>query len=114
MARRDEWAKRIERWAASGLSGREFASEIGVKEGTLRHWKWYLDRLRTRQAAAPASRRAQFVELIAPTNRTTATSGIVVSPEPFELVLGNGLRIRVPSRFDADALHRLLDAVGHS
>src|SRR6266851_7518581 len=36
MARRDEWAKRIEQWAESGLSGAEFAREIGVKEGTLR------------------------------------------------------------------------------
>src|SRR5712692_3319933 len=90
--------------AASGLSGREFAGEIGVKEGTLRHWKWYLDRLRTRRAATTPSRRAQFVELIAPTTQTSAMSGIVASPEPFELVLGNGLRIRIPARFDPDAL----------
>jgi hypothetical protein len=110
MARRDEWAKRIEQWAESGLTGAEFAREIGVKEGTLRHWRWELDRLtRPRREATLPTRRPQFVELIAP---TTQTSGIVASPEPLELVLGNGLRVRVPARFDSDALRRLLDAVG--
>jgi hypothetical protein len=113
MARRDEWAKRIEQWAESGLTGTEFARELGVKEGTLRHWKWELDRpTRPRRAAAPPPRRAQFVELIAPTTQTSTTSGIAASPEPFELVLGNGLRVRVPARFDPDALCRLLGAVG--
>jgi len=102
----------MEQWAESGLTGAEFAREIGVKEGTLRHWKWYLDRLtQTRRAAALPTRRPQFVELIAPTAGTSMTSGIVASPEPFELVLGNGQRIRVPARFDPNALRRLLDAV---
>jgi len=112
MTRRDEWAKRIEQWAESGLSGAEFARQIGVKEGTLRHWRWQLGRLaQSRQAAAFPTRRPQFVEVVASAT-PTATSGIVASPEQFELVLGNGLCIRIPPRFDAAALRRLLDTVG--
>ena len=41
---RDQWAKRVERWCESGLTAAEFAAEIGVKEATLRHWKWALRR----------------------------------------------------------------------
>jgi hypothetical protein len=114
MARRDEWVERIERWTESGLTGAEFANEIGVKESTLRHWKWQLGRARTRRAALARPRRAEFVELIAPTTPTSATSGMVASPEPFELLLGNGLRVFVPGRFDPDGLRRLLDTVGDS
>jgi hypothetical protein len=45
---RDEWAKRIERWTDSELTGAEFAAKIGVKEATLRHWKWALARRHAR------------------------------------------------------------------
>jgi len=45
MARRDEWAKRIERWTESALTGAQFAQQIGVKESTLRHWKWRLEKV---------------------------------------------------------------------
>jgi len=108
MARRDEWAKRIEQWTQSGLTGAEFAQQIGVKERTLRHWKWQLQKLARSQSVAPSqSRRTDFVELAGP----SATSKVIAAPEPFELVLGNGLCVRIPAFFDEDALHRLIDAL---
>ncbi len=74
MARRDEWAKRIEQWTQSGLTGAEFAQQIGVKESTLRHWKWELEKsARTQPAAPDDERRTDFVELPGP----AATSGVV-------------------------------------
>jgi hypothetical protein len=36
------WLERIRRWEQSGLTAGEFAAKVGVKEGTLRHWKWQL------------------------------------------------------------------------
>ncbi len=36
------WRERVGRWDESGLSGREFAREEGVSEGTLRHGRWRL------------------------------------------------------------------------
>lgn len=114
MARRDEWVTRIEQWSGSGLTGAQFAQQLGVKESTLRHWKWHLDKLaRTQLAAAGHPPGDDFVELTAPTDRTSATSAVITAPEPFELVLGNGLHVRIPARFDADALRCLLDVVGH-
>jgi hypothetical protein len=114
MARRDEWAKWIEQWTKSGLTGAQFAEQIGVRESTLRHWKWQLEKVVRTQRVTPAQAPGdEFVELIAPTERTSATSAVIAAPEPLELVLGGGLLVRIPARFDADALRRLLDAVGH-
>jgi len=114
MARRDEWAKRIEQWTESGLTGAQFAQQIGVKESTLRHWKWQLEKLARTQRVAPACPpRDEFVELIAPTRRTSAMSAVLTAPKPLELVLDKGLLVRIPGHFDADALRRLLDAIGH-
>lgn len=112
MVRRDEWAKRIKQWTQSGLTGAEFAQQIGVKESTLRHWKWQLNKLALTERWSPTRpQRAAFVELIEPSRRTSATSGVITAPEPFELVLSSGLRLRIPMLFDRDALRRLLDAL---
>jgi hypothetical protein len=110
MARtsRQEWAERIERWSDSGLTAREFATEIGVNPRTLMHWKWVLKpkpEEATVKAETPGSAAApelRFVEL----------AGDAVSSESFEIVLGSGMTLRVPARFDADALSRLLDVLG--
>jgi|SRR5215472_318241 len=107
---REQWAKRVERWSESGLTAAEFAAEIGVKEATLRHWKWALRRHATEpgwEAKAARERRqqhrAKFVELVAPP---------AVPPTPveqLELVLRNGLQIRFPALVDSEALRRILD-----
>ncbi len=108
---REEWAKRIERWIDSGLTGAEFAAEIGVKETTLRHWKWALSR-HTREpgweAKAARERRQQrapeFVEVV-------ASSTPPPSPELLEVTLRNGLKVRLPVQFDPTSLQRLLDVL---
>ncbi len=38
------WTKRVERLADSGLTAKEFATEIGVNANTLAGWKWRLSR----------------------------------------------------------------------
>ena len=43
-AGRAVWAKRVERWKESGLTAKEFATEIGVNPRTLSHWKWMLSK----------------------------------------------------------------------
>ena len=59
MAKRVEWAKRVERWRASGLSGGAFALREGIREGTLRHWAWRLARERSEPGVTHG-----FVELV--------------------------------------------------
>ena len=41
---REVWVKRVERWQDSGLTAKEFATEIGVNYHTLQHWKYRLAR----------------------------------------------------------------------
>lgn len=97
-ASRREWAKRIAKWAGSGLTGAEFAAQIGVKEATLRHWKWELKR--AERARAVDAAKLSFVEIAQVAS---------VAPEPFELILRDGRSLRIPSSFDGTALRRLLE-----
>jgi hypothetical protein len=99
---RATWAKRVERWRASGLSAAEFAAEIGVNARTLTYSKWKLGRA---EPHAESSGRAEFVEVVAPAR------GAAVC-EQLEVVLESGVVVRVPARFDADALRRVVVALG--
>lgn len=96
-ASRDEWAERISQWRASGLSGREFAARVGVKESTLRYWKWMLAHERRRDAVhtTPA-----FVEI----------AGLVDGGR-FEIIFGSGVRLLVPLSFEEATLRRLLEVL---
>lgn len=107
-ASREVWAKRVERWVDGGLTAKEYASEIGVSPRTLTYWKWKLlsEQRRAGEVAAPAPSTPAFLE-ITPQPKPTQERE---SPEPFELILGT-LTLRIPQRFDADALKQLLAAV---
>ena len=128
---RELWVKRVERWRDSGLSAKEFAAEIGVNPWTLAHWKWRLG-AEQRGKLRPGSNKSSparpsaltFVE-VAPTAVAEAVSAppsrktpAAVRPakervapaghEPLEVVLLNGLRIRVPVQFEAASLGRVV------
>lgn len=97
---RAEWKKRVARWGESGLSAEEFAAEIGVNAGTLRQWKYSLNREERGSARhASASAVPAFVE-VTPASAAGATE--------FQLELGAGRRLHIPSNFDDGALRRLL------
>lgn len=96
---REIWAKRVERWNASGLSAAEFARREKVRERTLKWWKWQLgSRAKKTAPISPLT----FVEMAA----TTSHDGL-------ELVLESGARVCVPTDFDAATLARLLDVLEH-
>jgi hypothetical protein len=99
---RDEWAKVEREWSRSGQTGAEFAAEIGVKEATLRHWKWRLDH------GVPSRRRRRsesaFVR-VAPIEVPL----VGAEAESIEVVLLGGVRIRVPAEFEGATLRRVLD-----
>jgi transposase-like protein len=107
---REEWAKRVERWKDSGLTAKEFASELGVNPRSLVFWKWQLGK-----AVAKAPR-----ETSAPSrSRSTTTLPLVeLSSAPtsshFELELGGARRLTNPSTFDADALRRLISVLSEA
>jgi hypothetical protein len=106
---REIWKKRVERWADSGLSAREFAAEIGVNVHTLTHWKWQLGLEARRQGSAPApSAPSTFVEVVAP---LVAEPSNPTVPAAFELEFARGTRLRVPANFDAALLRRLVEVL---
>ena len=104
---RAEWQKRIERWRDSGLSAEQFAAELGVNVGTLRHWKYFLAKSdrggRAPKRAVGRRKPASFVEV--------ASAAVSVAPAEstasFELEIG-GRRVRIPAQFEAEALSRLI------
>lgn len=118
-----EWAKRVERWKASGLTANEFAAETGVNPTTLSNWRRRLskeedgrvagqgwpqpDRRREsprtegRIARAPEPR---FVEL--PTVDVSAVRAAL------EIIVDEKVRIRIASDVAPSTLDRVLRAVG--
>jgi hypothetical protein len=86
------------------LSAAEFALEIGVNARTLTYWKWKLGKPEPLRAA----RRPAFVEVVA---TAAARSAGDASLDALEVVLVGGVVIRVPSRFDAETLRRVVVAL---
>lgn len=114
-ATRSRWAELVRRWRRSGQTAREFAESAGINAGTLSHWAWRLRRKererdegavkrRRRRRSSAARRERGFVELIVDRHEDGR----------FELELGDGRRLRIPSGFDPVALGRLLTALEHA
>ena len=114
MAResREIWAKRVERWCDSGLTAKEFAAETGIKPGTLAYWKWRLGaKVSRRQRESPSLPTGpSFVEVVTPA-AVIASVPDNEQAEPIEIVLRDGIVVRVPARFDAVALQRVVCAL---
>lgn len=93
-----QWAHRVEDWEASGLTAAAYARKTGISDRSLRWWKW---QLKARGFKSEPKTPLTFVEM------TSA-----MAREPFEVVLENRVRVRIPHDFDAAALERLLGVVG--
>jgi len=108
---RREWSGRVAEWRRSGKTSREFAAETGVNPSTL---LWWSTKLGARRGAAKAagSRRQErgAVDRLEPLPLVELSGGMV--DDRFELELGGGRRLRIPPRFDAEALGRLLAVLG--
>ena len=113
---REVWEQRVRRLAESGLTAREFAAELGVNVHTLNAWKWKLGSGGDGVGAPAESSRsrpesaARFIEVV-PSRSMRSPGDAEAAPEPFELVLRDGVRVRVPARFDAQALRALVAAL---
>jgi len=92
----------VGRWVRGGLTAEEFAQREGIRTATLRHWKWQLG-ADGRDRREGRRREARFVEIVAP-QRAERADG-----EGFEVQLGNGMRVRIPRRFDGEELRRLVE-----
>ncbi len=107
------WEQRVRRLAESGLTAKKFAAELGVNVHTLNAWKWKLVGGGSAPEEASRSRpesEARFIEVV-PSRATRSPGEAEQAPEPFELLLRDGVRVRVPARFDAQALRALVAAL---
>jgi transposase len=103
---RQRWTERVEQWKQSGLTAREFAEQAGLNAGTLSYWKWRLSRSPV-EASSPRTGRKRHVRK----PKLVELTPVALSDDRVELELSNGHRLRVPSRFDARALARLISIV---
>ena len=110
-ATRETWAKRIEKWKASGRTAEEFASELGVRAKTLVWWGWCLG---SKRAARSARGEKRALTVRARAESITPLTFIEMTRPPsdaLEVVLRTDVRVRVPATFDPGALVRLLDVL---
>ena len=107
-APREVWIKRVERWRDSGLSAKEFSEQAGVDSDRLRHWKWRL----AREGVEPKSTSVEPARVSPPLAFVEVTPPAPAREDAIiEVVAPSGFCIRVPVRFDADTLRRVLAVV---
>ena len=107
-ATREEWTKRVESWRASGLTAKQFAAQHGIRAGTLVWWSWRLG-VKARQPLAVRTKSVPAkVAAIAP---LTFIEMKAVHAEPIEVILTNGLRVRIGDGFAERTLARALDVL---
>lgn len=100
MASRAEWAKRVARWEASGLSAAAFAARERLAAKSLVWWRW---RLRA-SPSVPTASPLDFLPVRVVRTGTARPS----TAAPIEIVLPNGRVVRVPVGFDEAELERVL------
>jgi transposase-like protein len=90
------WRDLIDRWKSSGQSVAAFCTAYGVSQATFYAWRKRLD-LRNRSRTSPAP----------------AFAPVRVVPDPTaDVILPNGLTVRVPVATDPAAVARLVAALG--
>jgi hypothetical protein len=110
---RETWSKRVERWKESGLSSKEFSSELGINPHSLSWWKWRLEAEARGKIFAPPPRRAKSRATEKKSAPDTVTFVEVSAPsagEALEVALSSTtFFVRVRAGFDDATLGRVLD-----
>jgi transposase-like protein len=100
LERERYWREVIREQAASGLSISAYCREHEVSPASFFSWR--------RRLAADG--REEAAGKFIPIQLAAATP--LATPAGFEVALPNGLQVRVPPQFDAEALRELLDVLG--
>ena len=114
-----QWSHIIERWKRSGETAREFASREGVDFKQLGWWRWFLCRRRpdgvpessgpSRALATTRGSTPSVVEFLPLHVKAESTSHCRTPPgNALEVVLTNGLVVRIPGAVDARHLSWVL------
>lgn len=107
-----QWRERIEEWRQSGQSQQAFCRERGISAYSLSHWKCKLSVAPAGEApAARADGLASKSQCGKSSLAFRELAWPAASSADLELVLPGGWSIRLSSRFDAEALRRLLEVL---
>lgn len=90
MTKQQEWERRLKEQALSGLTPRAWCQRRGVSEQTFHYWQ--------KRLGKATEKSNDFVQ--------------IGGKEPLELVLREGVRIRIPQGFDSADVKRLVEALG--
>ncbi len=102
-AKRQHWQQLLDRQRHSGLTVRAFCDSAGVSQAAFYAWR---RRLHTRPAARPSAAPTFVPVRVLPDGPTDGPAA------PLEVVLANGLRLRVSPGFDPATLQQLVRALG--
>ena len=113
------WQGLVAAWEQSGLTQAEFCRRRGVKVGSFAWWKRKLggtngrtSRPARRRAASDGNdKRASFIEVGLSRRVLAAGSGHALSSAGYEIVLPDGVVVRLPGDFDPEQVTGLLRAV---
>jgi hypothetical protein len=116
------WARLLASWQKSGLTQAEFCRRRGVKAVTFAWWKRKLrgaaERTHRRRSRPTATRRrpeAKFTEVRWPGRVLTGGAPVVATSDAhsgaYEIVLTDGLLIRLPGDFDPTKVSQLIGLV---
>ena len=101
-ATKTQWAERVRRWKASGLTAEAFAAQRGFKGSTLLWWSSRLQRQERASFAQPEAPLA-FVEVKLPTPGKLSDTVI-------EIEFRDGVRVRVGRQCETSHLQLVLAA----
>lgn len=101
---RERWRQHVTQWRESGLSAAAYAAREHISVHSLRWWQGRLPMEGTAGGSSAPGSGAEpwpFIELCAP-------GGTSARDDRFEVELGPGRRLRIPPRFETEAVRRLL------
>ena len=106
--------KRVQRSKDGDLTAAEFAAELGINAQTLTYWKWRLGKeeeqsLPARRASRP--RRDERKRTARAKPKFVEVTTISAPPSRLELVMREGVVVRVPDGFDVETLRRVMSAL---
>jgi len=116
------WARLVESWRKGGLTQAEFCRRRGVKAVTFAWWKRKLrgaaERACDQRSRSTTTRRrseAKFTEVMWPSRLSAGSARVVATSSApsggYEIVLGDGLSIRLPGDFDPEKVSQLIGLV---
>jgi transposase-like protein len=98
------WRRHVQRWQRSRLSVRDYCRRHQLGEASFYAWRRTLaERARQPEAASP--------DTVEPDAPLFVDVHLTAAATALELLLADGLVLRVPRGFDAETLVRLLDTL---